>query len=144
MKMKTLIATMVLMFGSAVVWAADSSVHSLRGDVALDAPSVQASPKEWREGEGKIPRNYAQQPPLVPHSVEDFAITREDNSCLACHNWNADMEGATKVGISHFVNRDGDALANISPNRYFCTQCHVPQKDAKPLIQNLFKSLAED
>ena len=136
--------TMLLMFVSSLAWAEGSNVHSLRGDVALDAPSVQTSPKEWQEGEGKIQRNYAQQPPLVPHSVEDFEITREDNSCLACHNWNSDMEGATKVAVSHFINRDGNALANISPNRYFCTQCHVPQKNAKRLIQNSFKSLAED
>jgi len=142
--MKTLSITMLLMFVFAVAWAEGFDVHSLRGDMALDAPSVQTSAKEWQEGEGKIMRNYAQQPPLVPHSVEDFEITREDNSCLACHNWNSDMEGATKVGVSHFVNRDGDALARISPNRYFCTQCHVPQKNAKPLVKNTFKSLADE
>lgn len=143
--MKALSITLLLMFVSSLAWAeAEFDVHSLRGYVALDAPSVQSSAKEWQEGEGKIPRNYVQQPPLVPHSVEYFPITREDNSCLACHNWNSDMEGATKVGVSHFINRDGDALVNISPNRFFCTQCHVPQKNAKPLLPNLFKSLADE
>ncbi|MCB1961304.1 MAG: nitrate reductase cytochrome c-type subunit, partial [Rhodocyclaceae bacterium] len=30
-------------------------------------------------------------------------------------------------------------LSNISPRRYFCNQCHVPQFDAKPLVENTFK-----
>ena len=39
--------------------------------------------------------------------------------------------GATKVSITHFKDRDGRELSNISPRRYFCTQCHVPQTNAK-------------
>ena len=27
----------------------------------------------------------------------------------------------------------------MSPRRYFCNQCHVPQSDAKPLVGNTFK-----
>ncbi|OAD21154.1 periplasmiC nitrate reductase, diheme cytochrome c subunit, partial [Candidatus Thiomargarita nelsonii] len=30
-------------------------------------------------------------------------------------------------------------LANIAPLRYFCTQCHAPQVDAKPLVENTFQ-----
>jgi cytochrome c-type protein NapB len=29
-------------------------------------------------------------------------------------------------------------LGDISPRRYFCMQCHVPQTDAKPLVDNVF------
>ena len=29
--------------------------------------------------------------------------------------------------------------ANVSARRYFCTQCHVPQADAQPLVENTFK-----
>ncbi|MBL8436728.1 MAG: nitrate reductase cytochrome c-type subunit, partial [Zoogloeaceae bacterium] len=47
--------------------------------------------------------------------------------------------GATKVSLTHFKNREGQELSNISPRRYFCTQCHVPQTDAKPLVGNSFK-----
>jgi len=143
--MKAFIVALTLVVTSSAAWAGGvPDIHSLRGDLALDAPSSQTTAKEWQDGEGKILRNYAQQPPLVPHSTEDFPITREDNSCLSCHNWNSEMPGATKVAVSHFVNRDNEALANISPNRYFCTQCHVPQTDAKPLLPNIFRSLADE
>ncbi|WP_175463882.1 nitrate reductase cytochrome c-type subunit, partial [Vibrio cholerae] len=27
----------------------------------------------------------------------------------------------------------------VSPRRYFCLQCHVPQADAKPLVENDFE-----
>ena len=36
------------------------------------------------------------------------------------------------------MDRDGNFLAEISPRRYFCNQCHVTQKDAKPLVDNTF------
>jgi cytochrome c-type protein NapB len=38
------------------------------------------------------------------------------------------------VSVSHYMDRDGNFLAEISPRRYFCEQCHVPQVDAKPLV----------
>ena len=47
--------------------------------------------------------------------------------------------GATKVSVTHFRTREGQELDNISPRRYFCTQCHVPQTDAKPLVENTFQ-----
>jgi cytochrome c-type protein NapB len=36
------------------------------------------------------------------------------------------------------VDRDGKVLDMLSSRRYFCTQCHVAQEDAKPLVQNTF------
>jgi len=69
------ILLIVLLFGSATwVWAGSSEVKSLRGDVALDAPSVPIQSKAWLDGEGKINRNYNQQPPMVPHDISDFEI----------------------------------------------------------------------
>jgi nitrate reductase (cytochrome), electron transfer subunit len=32
---------------------------------------------------------------------------------------------------------------HLSPRRYFCTQCHVPQADAKPLVGNTFLSVED-
>jgi len=142
--MKKLSILALLFISSSLVWAGSSSVHSLRGDAALDAPAVATSAKAWAVDDGKISRNYPQQPPLVPHDIEDFVINQDSNDCLNCHNWNSEMPGATKVAVSHFLTRDNQALANISPRRYFCTQCHVPQKDAKPLVSNMFRSLADE
>ncbi len=41
--------------------------------------------------------------------------------------------GATKVSVTHYMNREDAVLADVSP-RYFCLQCHVPQANAKPLV----------
>ena len=47
---------------------------------------------------------------------------------------------AASIGQVHRARtRDGQELDNISPRRYFCTQCHVAQTDAKPLVENGFK-----
>ena len=43
------------------------------------------------------------------------------------------------VAKSHYLDRDGKELPSISTRRYFCLQCHVPQFDAEPLVQNTFK-----
>lgn len=42
------------------------------------------------------------------------------------------------VSITHFMDRDGQFLASVSPRRYFCVQCHVPQSPVKPPIANRF------
>lgn len=87
-----------------------------------------------------IPREYVQQPPLIPHTIANYNITKEFNKCMDCHSWTRYKEtGATKVSLTHFKDRDGKELSNISPRRYFCTQCHVPQTNAKPLVGNTFK-----
>jgi cytochrome c-type protein NapB len=42
------------------------------------------------------------------------------------------------VSITHFMDRDGQFLASVSPRRFFCTECHVPQTMAKPPVTNDF------
>ena len=41
------------------------------------------------------------------------------------------------------MDHDGNFLAEISPRRYFCEQCHVAQIDAKPLVENRFEDVDE-
>ena len=81
-----------------------------------------------------------QQPPLIPHTINGYQITKNVNKCMACHACQGSKaSGATKVSITHFRTREGQELDNISPRRYFCTQCHVPQTDAKALVDNTFQ-----
>ena len=141
--MKKVLCLLCLVMPS-ILWASENHVYSLRGEVAIEDSSVSVVAKEWQDGEGKIMKNYVQQPPLIPHDISGFAINRDGNTCLSCHNWNAEMPSATKVGVSHFINREGKALAEISVRRYFCTQCHVMQKNAPPLLKNLFKPLVQE
>ena len=77
---------------------------------------------------------------MIPHKIDGYSITTNFNKCMDCHSWTRYREtGATKVSLTHFKDRDGKELSNISPRRYFCNQCHVPQFDAKPLVENTFK-----
>ena len=83
-----------------------------------------------------------QQPPLIPHKTEGYEIDLKVNKCLTCHSWsNYKKSNATKISPTHFRNRDGVDLANVSAQRYFCTQCHVPQTDTQPLVENTFQSV---
>ena len=43
------------------------------------------------------------------------------------------------ISITHFMDRDGQVLSDVTPRRYFCTQCHVGQTDARPLVTNTFE-----
>ena len=52
-----------------------------------------------------------------------------------------DSSQAPMISISHYMDRDGQALAAMSPRRYFCTQCHVTQAEVKPLVGNGFKNI---
>ena len=85
-------------------------------------------------------RDYLQQPPLIPHKIDQYRITIKFNQCLGCHSWqNYKTRNATKISQTHFESRDGMVLANVSARRYFCTQCHVPQTGATPLVENTFQ-----
>ena len=115
-------------------------VTSLRGSVSLEAESTEATIKRWESDQEPIQRDYVQQPPLIPHSIESYKINQESNKCLTCHSWsNYRQSGATKISQTHFEDRDENVLADISPRRYFCNQCHVPQRDVKPLVENTFE-----
>ena len=84
-------------------------------------------------------RNFALQPPTIPHTIEGYQVDKEFNRCMFCHARTRTQEtGAIPVSITHYQDRNGNMLADVSPRRYFCTQCHVAQADAKPLIGNNF------
>jgi cytochrome c-type protein NapB len=76
---------------------------------------------------------------MVPHAVDTYTIDLKNNGCMKCHSAATyEKEKAPKVADSHYVDRDGKVLDKLSSRRYFCTQCHVAQEDAKPLVQNTF------
>ena len=115
------------------------AVQSIRGaDVAEN--DLQVGNFRLMPDQAPIERDFVQQPPLIPHKIEGYEVTINFNKCMDCHAWSRYKEsGATKVSLTHFKDRDGGELSNISPRRFFCMQCHVPQTDAKPLVANTFQ-----
>ncbi|RZQ16162.1 nitrate reductase cytochrome c-type subunit [Vibrio vulnificus] len=114
-------------------------LESLRGATNLEDTRPADDFKEFPR-EQTLDSDYIYQPPLIPHNIRGYEVTLNANKCLACHSWkNAKEMGATKISVTHFVNREDAVLADVSPRRYFCLQCHVPQANAKPLVENDFE-----
>ena len=119
--------------------SAADAVSSLRGRT-VDQEALSPGNYSVEKDHAPAAREYVQQPPLIPHKIDGYNITTNFNKCMDCHSWTRYREaGATKVSLTHFKDRDGKELSNISPRRYFCNQCHVVQTDAKPLVGNTFK-----
>jgi cytochrome c-type protein NapB len=84
-------------------------------------------------------RNYPEQPPVIPHSIEGYQLDLNGNKCLTCHARSRTGESqAPMISITHFMDRDGQFLAAVSPRRFFCTECHVPQYEGKAPVPNDF------
>jgi cytochrome c-type protein NapB len=133
---------MVLSLGIFSSQAFAEGVNSLRGGNPLDEAPKEPASMRIQDDREPIDRDYVQQPPLIPHKIKGYKINVKFNKCLTCHSWaNYKEAGATKISQTHFSDRDENVLANIAARRYFCTQCHVPQVDAPPLVENTFDPL---
>jgi cytochrome c-type protein NapB len=130
-------AATAVALASTVVMA--QTFSALRGSTPLDqvGPADPMTPEQ--NTSVREPRNYPEQPPLIPHSTENYEVTIHANKCLSCHARTRVRESqAPMISITHFSDRDGQFLASISPRRYFCNQCHVPQHNVRVPVENDF------
>ena len=113
--------------------------HGLRGPIPLTAePTPPPFPKIVNDDQRKA-RNYPMQPPLIPHQIDNYQVDLRFNKCMDCHGRARTQEsGAPMVSVTHYQDRDGNMLGEISPRRYFCTGCHVVQSDARVPVKNTF------
>ncbi len=144
---KSLSLALATILASVIGCATSSGPVSMRGS-AVDAPDRASEIKTYSEktpgvGEQRlIPRTYTNQPPLIPHAIEKYEpITAEENACLECHV-SDELRGKKmpKMGVSHFSKtvKEADGSPAVEMSRFQCNSCHVPQVDAKPLVDNLF------
>ena len=128
-----------LQTGAATAELAPVKVRGLRGAVPIEQINPPGRYRQERD-HGPADRDFVQQPPLIPHSIQGYQITANFNKCMDCHAWQkTKVSGATKVSVTHYRTREGQELDSVSPLRYFCNQCHVPQTDAKPLVDNTYQ-----
>lgn len=114
-------------------------IATLRGVDLSAAPKAPAMPVTSRKEQREV-RNYPEQPPVIPHNTRGYKIDRNSNKCLTCHSRKQATEaGAPMVSVTHYMDRDGQVRAFVTARRYFCNQCHVPQLDVKPLVENSFE-----
>lgn len=125
----------LLLAGAALAQQA-GKVATLRGSDAADADQAG---EVYHQDEKRFPRNYRQQPPLIPHTIDKYQIDLKANECLGCHDWtNAGDRGAPTLSMTHYQDREGNQLDTVAGTRWFCNQCHVPQADAPALVDNTF------
>jgi len=121
--------------------AGAAEVTSLRGkSTDLAGGDVKSQNFKQELSQGGFERSYAIQPPMIPHKSEKDEITLRRNTCLDCHSEKTyEAKKAPKAGDSHYFDRDGKKTEKISSRRWFCNQCHAPQMEARPLVQNDFE-----
>lgn len=146
MKAHPLVLLIVAVGLGGPVAGAPAEVQSLRG--AADVPVTLQPPEllRYKRDKENIPRTFEQQPPLVPHTNDRYTINLRENECLDCHMKEPGKDEAKSVEISdsHFLDRNGNRLDRPAGSRHFCTQCHVPQVDAQPLVGSNFQTLGNN
>jgi cytochrome c-type protein NapB len=126
----------------SVSTALAAELMGLRGSVGIE-DEIAAPPiaPDVNDDQRRM-RNYPEQPPVIPHQIRDYQITLNANKCLTCHSREFTVQSqAPMISITHFMDRDGQVLASVTPRRYFCTQCHVTQADVDPLVDNTFQDI---
>ena len=128
-----------------LVWWASAAqaapfVDAMRGPVPL---AEEPHPPQLGNQENKdLRRNraFAMQPPTIPHRIDGYQVDRNANRCVTCHaRTRIEETKAIPIPATHYMDRDGTLRGDVSPRRYFCTQCHVPLEDVKPLIDNTYQ-----
>lgn len=137
--MKPWILPLVAVIVIAAPVLAQNEVATLRGAAPLaETGAAPVIPKIVNSDVRQV-RNYPDQPPVIPHKIDGYQIDLNINQCLTCHSRKAiEVSQAPMVSVTHFMDREGQFLTSVSPRRFFCTQCHVPQSDARPLVENQF------
>ena len=144
MRRKAVVLTILLTRAAGSVIAAGPLRERLTGNenpmAETKAPQL---PHQVTDGPRPM-RNYPEQPPVIPHDISGYELSLKANTCMTCHRRQYTEEtGAPMISITHYRDRDGQTLADVSARRYFCTQCHVPQTRTRPLIENEFTDMSE-
>ena len=67
-------------------------------------------------------RKSPMQPPTIPHAIDGYQVDKNSNRCMLCHaRANAEKFQAPPVSVTHYMDRDDQFLATISPRRVAST-----------------------
>lgn len=142
--MKKLLVFTLFAVVIATAAIAENQVATLRGAAPLAENEGAPVIAKTVNSDIRQVRNYPEQPPVIPHKIDGYQIDMKHNQCLTCHARSAiDVSQAPMVSVTHFMDREGQFLASVSPRRFFCTQCHVSQSEASPKLENTFVDVDE-
>ena len=137
-----LTAAMLAAVASGGVAAPPGLIDAARGPVPI--PEATQPPRLGNAVNDDVrrPRNYGMQPPIIPHRIDGYQVDKNFNKCLDCHaRGKTELSQAVPVSETHYIDRSGKVLEQISTRRYFCNQCHVAQEAVAPLVDNHFQRL---
>jgi cytochrome c-type protein NapB len=147
MKIRCLLV-MALALLAAPAWAQQQQqptpgvVDAMRGPVAIPDTTRPPLLGNAVNDDQRLKRNYDMQPPIIPHRVDGYQIDKNFNKCLDCHaRGKTEFSQAIPVSDTHYIDRSGKELPQISTRRYFCMQCHVAQDPVAPLVGNGFRGI---
>jgi len=130
------VATLFLTLVSA------DEIATLRNGIAIDEQAAPAAMPKTIDSAIRAARNYPMQPPTIPHDTRGYELNLRVNKCMSCHaRVRTEESQAPMISVTHYMDGDGNFLAELTPRRYFCTQCHVNQTTARPLVKNTFEDM---
>lgn len=133
-----LLAAMI--FGTAIA----DEIATLRNGTPISTEAKPTPIPQVVDGDIKTRRNYPMQPPLIPHDTRGYDVNLQVNKCMSCHaRRRTEDSQAPMISVTHYMDRDGNFLAEISPRRYFCNQCHVNQTATRDVLENEFEDMDE-
>ncbi len=144
---KTVSIVLATLVASVIGCATTMAPAPMRG-ADVSAPDRAPDLKVYSEkmpGVGQpnlIARTFVGQPPMVPHTVEKYVpLTMEENACMECHQ-TEEIRGQKipQIGTSHFSKtlKTKAGKPALEMTRFQCDSCHVPQVDAKDLVDSRF------
>lgn len=146
------LVSLTVLMGIAVAQAQEGIVDSevgLSKSSVFDVPTPEAfTYKGVMPGNDPVfKRAYPGAPPQIPHNIELMTpVKAAVNYCLSCHGRSQELSQPlqgkpTAIPVSHYTDlrHSPDKVgAGLVGARYVCTQCHVPQADVAPLVENKF------
>ena len=133
--------------------AAGGAVDELNMGLSKTSVFATPTPEPYSYSDAKpgyndpLPRAWEGAPPQIPHRVDEFLpIVAEDNQCLDCHdvpryidqpkNTDRSVKSKSPMSRNHYATAE---LDEVDGSRFICTQCHVPQSDAAPLVESTYR-----
>ncbi|MEM9304013.1 MAG: nitrate reductase cytochrome c-type subunit [Pseudomonadota bacterium] len=117
-------------------------IATLRHGTPINEEANPAPMPAVIDGDLRPNRSYPMQPPVIPHDVRGYEISLQVNRCMACHGRSRIEDSqAPMVSVTHYMDRDLNFLAEISPRRYFCDQCNVVQTNTRNVTGNSFRDM---
>ena len=63
----------------------------------------------------RVSRNYPDQPPVIPHSIEGYAMDLNANKCMSCHARKfTEQSQAPMISVTHYQDRAGNTLGGLT------------------------------